>query len=91
MTATVLGETILKLVGLQDASVERPRLDPRVFGEKFGLTAALFGCWHENVSRPFGEGEKLYRSCLQCGARTPFNPETLETDGTFYYPPVNKL
>ena len=61
-----------------------------VFGKKMGLVAKLFGCWHENISRPFVESQTAYRSCLRCGARKQFNPETLETYGAFYFPPPVK-
>ena len=61
-----------------------------VFGEKVGLVAKLFGCWHENMSRPFGQGKIVYRACLNCGARKQFNTETLQTFGKFYYPPLVK-
>ena len=60
------------------------------FGEKISLVAKLFGCWHENMSRPFGHGKIAYRSCLNCGARKQFNTETLQTFGKFYYPPLVK-
>ncbi|MGI8468819.1 MAG: hypothetical protein ACR2N3_10225 [Pyrinomonadaceae bacterium] len=59
-----------------------------VFGKRVGLMAKLFGCWHEDISRPFVQGKIAYRSCLQCGARKQFNPETLETYGSFYFPPI---
>jgi hypothetical protein len=65
-------------------------IDPFVFGQKAGLIAKLFGCWHDNLSRPFTQNKTSYRSCLQCGARRQFNPETLETYGNFYFPPVIK-
>ena len=61
-----------------------------VFGEKISLVAKLFGCWHENMSRPFGQGKIVYRSCLKCGARKQFDTETLQTFGKFYYPPLVK-
>ncbi|HEY8559762.1 MAG TPA: hypothetical protein VIL74_05120 [Pyrinomonadaceae bacterium] len=61
--------------------------DAVLFGKKIGLIAKLFGCWHENLSRPFTRGKTSYRSCLECGARKPFNAETLETYGNFYAPP----
>ena len=61
-----------------------------VLGEKIGLMTSLFGCWHENISRPFTLGKSGYRSCLNCGARTTFDPETLTTGKVFYYPPVVK-
>ncbi len=63
-------------------------IDRLVFGQKMGLMAKLFGCWHNNISRPFVKGKTAFRSCLQCGARKRFNPETLETQGSFYFPPV---
>ena len=65
-------------------------LDKQVFGEKVGLFASLFGCWHNQITRPFMEGKTAYRACLNCGARKPFNPETLETEKRFYYPPIVK-
>lgn len=65
-------------------------INKMVFGEKVGLMAKLFGCWHENMSRPFGEGKIIYRACLNCGARKQFNTETLQTFGKFYYPPLVK-
>jgi hypothetical protein len=63
-------------------------IDSFVFGEKLGLITKLFGCWHENISRPFVQGKTAYRSCLKCGARKQFNTETLETHGNFYFPPI---
>jgi hypothetical protein len=65
-------------------------IDPFVFGTKAGLVAKLFGCWHDNLSRPFTQNKTAYRSCLECGARKQFNPETLETHGNFYFPPIVK-
>lgn len=62
-------------------------IDRFVFGKKMGLISKLFGCWHNNVSRPFIQGKTAYRSCLQCGARRQFNAQTLETHGSFYFPP----
>lgn len=57
------------------------------FGRKIGLLGLLFGCWHQNLSRPFTSNKLSYIVCLDCGARKHFNPETLETFGAFYYPP----
>ena len=65
-------------------------MDNFVFGQKLSLMAKLFGCWHDNISRPFVQGKTAYRSCLKCGARKQFNPETLETHGKFYFPPIVK-
>ena len=58
-----------------------------IFGKKLGLLAKLFGCPHRHLTRPFSHGGVGYRACLSCGARRKFNPETLETSGSFYYPP----
>ena len=58
-----------------------------VFGKKIGILAALFGCRHKNLSRPFTYGKESYCACLNCGARKNFNAETLTTFGAFYYPP----
>lgn len=66
------------------------KVNPFVFGKKAGFIAKLFGCWHENLSRPFAFEKTSYRSCISCGARKQFNPETLETHGKFYFPPVIK-
>ena len=65
-------------------------IDRFVFGQKVGLMTKLFGCWHEDLSRPFAQGKTAYRVCLKCGARKQFNSETLETKGSFYFPPVVK-
>jgi hypothetical protein len=63
-------------------------VDQGIFGKKLGLAAKFFGCWHQNLSRPFGQGNIAYRSCLNCGARKQFNPVTMETHGSFYFPPA---
>jgi len=65
-------------------------IDRFVFGQKVGLITTLFGCWHDNISRPFTQGKTAYRSCLNCGARKPFNTETLETRNHYYFPPIIK-
>ncbi len=60
----------------------------RVFGEKVGLIGKIFGCWHEEMSRPFSQERIAYRTCMKCGARKQFNSETLQTHGAFYFPPL---
>jgi hypothetical protein len=59
-----------------------------VFGDKIGVVAQLFGCWHKELSRPFMHGKQGYRACLNCGARKQFDTDSLETKGPFYYPPT---
>ncbi len=65
-------------------------VDSRVFGRRLGLITRIIGCQHKSISRPFVEGKTGYRSCLSCGARKQFNPDTLETYPGFYCPPVIK-
>lgn len=88
MATTLLIDKFQTLVDKNKA--ETNKVDRSVFGQKIGLFAKLFGCWHNNISRPFVQGQTAYRSCLQCGARKQFNPETLQTHGDFYFPPVAK-
>lgn len=64
--------------------------DHRIFGKKVGILTKIFGCGHPDLSRPFSRGRLGYRTCLRCGARKPFDPETLKTFGDFYYPPISK-
>lgn len=58
------------------------------FGKKIGIIGKIFGCWHKKMSRPFSNKSGAYRSCLECGARKPFDTKTLRTHGSFYYPPT---
>lgn len=62
-----------------------------VFGNKIGLLGSLFGCWHKQLTRPFTIGSDSYRACLDCGARKQFDTQTLETIGSFHYPPTVSL
>ena len=80
---------INKLQGLINKKT-RNDIEQVAFGQKVGLITTLFGCWHNNISRPFINGKIAYRSCLQCGARKRFNPETLQTEKNFYFPPAMK-
>ena len=84
--ATLLQNGIRTISTRAVESVTTP--DNRVFGGKIGFLGKFFGCEHGNLSRPFSQKQVAYRSCLKCGARKQFNTETLETFGTFYYPPV---
>lgn len=86
MAVALLEKDVLRVSRKSNAR----KLDKKVFGRKVGLVASLFGCWHEDITRPFTEGKSAYRACLKCGARKPFDPETLETGSRFYYPPIVK-
>lgn len=85
--ATILLEKEFQGIGSQSQFNE---VEPEVFGEKVGLFASLFGCWHKRITRPFMTGKVAYRACLDCGARKRFNPDTLQTEEKFYYPPIVK-
>lgn len=66
---------------------ESPVFESDVFGEKVGLMGKIFGCGHEELSRPFSRNGVGFRECLRCGARRHFDLKTLTTVGGFYYPP----
>jgi len=66
-------------------------INNEVFGREVGLITRLIGCYHRDLSRPQSESGTAYKTCLNCGARKPFNTETFESGGKFYYPPVTQL
>ena len=68
----------------------RGGFDKGVFGKKVGFFSKIFGCGHQDLSRPFSRGKFGYRVCLRCGARKQFNVETLVTFGSFYFAPIEK-
>ena len=83
------GNCVMQTVSLGNMLQDvRNRADQTVFGDKVGIFGKLFGCWHEDLSRPFVQNSVAYRTCLHCGARKQFNTETLQTFGAFYYPPI---
>jgi len=82
--------TFLIRNGVGSFALSNQEVDKRVFGEKVGLIGKIFGCWHEEMSRPFSQEKIAYRTCMKCGARKQFNSETLQTYGAFYFPPVVK-
>ena len=88
MTTTLILNKFQSLVSKN--KIKNVEIDRSVFGQRIGVFTKLFGCWHTNISRPFVQGKTTYRSCLQCGARKQFNPKTLETHGSFYFPPSVK-
>lgn len=58
-----------------------------IIRKRVGLLASVFGCWHHRLTRPItATNGESYRACLHCGAHRRFNPETLESSGTFYFP-----
>jgi len=60
------------------------------FGDKIGIVASVFGCWHKRLTRPISDKNNAYRACLDCGARRKFDPYEFKTSGPFYYPPIVK-
>lgn len=65
--------------------------DEKVFGKRLGLLSRIVGCSHKNLSRPFVEEGIGYKTCLNCGARSPFDPVTFKSDGKFYAAPVKRV
>lgn len=45
----------------------------------------LFGCQHQQMSRPFSRHGECYRVCISCGAHRRFHPQTGNPLGPFYY------
>ena len=60
------------------------------FGDKIGIVASLFGCWHKRLTRPISDKDNSYRACLDCGARRKFDTYEFKTSGPFFYPPIVK-
>jgi hypothetical protein len=58
---------------------------PSVTGKIGDLMARVFGCWHVDLSRPFSQGGRAYRKCLNCGAQRQFNLASWKMQGKFYY------
>ena len=88
MATTLLSNKFQQLINKK--RIRSDEFDRMVFGQKEGLVTKLFGCRHNNISRPFSQGKTAYRVCLNCGARKQFNSKTLQTHGNFYFPPVIK-
>lgn len=88
MTTTLLRDKFQALIPKKGEQKKNP--DTFAYGRKIGFMVKLFGCRHGNISRPITIGKTAYRSCLNCGARRQFNPDTMESHGNFYFPPITK-
>jgi hypothetical protein len=77
-------QLILEQNLLRDNTVSRAK-DP--FGNKIGLFASLFGCWHKRLTRPFTSDKNTYMACLECGARKMVDTNNFKVSRAFYYPP----
>ena len=62
-----------------ERKVEQPQ------SSAFSWLTRIFGCWHQEMSRPFTLRAESYRVCLECGAHRRFNPHTWEMTGPYYY------
>ena len=55
-------------------------------GAKLGnWFSEIFGCAHNEMSRPFSRHGESYRVCINCGARRQFDPQTWNSSGRHYY------
>ncbi len=45
----------------------------------------VFGCWHSHMGRPITGAGETYRTCLDCGARRLFDPESWMMHGPYYF------
>ena len=88
MTTNLLKGKFQALIYKKDA--RNNDFNSLAFGRKVSLITKLFGCWHGDMGRPFTNGKMAYRTCLKCGARRQFDPQTMETYGNFYFPPAEK-
>ncbi len=63
------------------------KFDEDLFTKPIGLIARIFGCWHQQMSRPFTRksSKESYRVCLHCGAHRRFDTQTFKTQGPFYF------
>ena len=77
--------------GTHDVIAPNFDADEKVFGKRLGLLSRIVGCSHRNLSRPFVEGGIGYKTCLNCGARSPFDSKTFTTNGKFYSAPVKRV
>ncbi len=63
--------------------------EKEIFGEKVGIFARVFGCYHARMSRPVTTKNITYRYCPSCGIRRRYNLEFYRSEGAFYYPATN--
>lgn len=66
--------------GLRELTINK-----KMFEKPIGLIGRVFGCWHQELSRPFTNERESYRMCLHCGAHRRFDTETFKTYGPYYF------
>lgn len=49
------------------------------------LIGKVFGCTHNDMSRPFSRHGEAYRVCIACGAHRRFDQKIWTSRGPFYY------
>jgi hypothetical protein len=49
------------------------------------LIGRVFGCAHNDMSRPFSRHGEAYRVCIACGAHRRFDQKAWTSRGPFYY------
>lgn len=60
-------------------------INENIFEKPIGLIGRIFGCWHQELSRPFTNERESYRVCLHCGAHRRFDTKTFKTYGPYYF------
>ena len=60
------------------------------FGKQQTIMTRIFGCWHPRVSKLMTIDNVTFRCCLKCGMRKNYDPETFESRGAFYSPPIRR-
>lgn len=69
----------------RSAELTELKINEELFAKPIGLFARVFGCWHQQLSRPFTNNNESYRVCLHCGAHRRFDTKTFKTFGPFYF------
>lgn len=70
-------------------TTNRERVEwPQVATAALTWLTRIFGCWHQEMSRPFTLRSESYRVCLECGAHRRFDSEAWEMNGPYYYEPT---
>jgi hypothetical protein len=73
-----------KLDGLEQFPEKFLRRVSRTLGN---WILGLFGCPHQEMSRPFSRHGEIYRVCIGCGVHRRFDPQTWDWRGPFYFEP----
>ena len=69
---------------LLDSGLEPTQED--VFGDRVGIFARVFGCWHARMSRPVTTANITYQYCASGGIRRNYDASTFKPERELYYP-----